>query len=62
MRFEIKQIVNFEAGELANTALNVVDDYLSEYEPNYGELDDEQRNALLKAIFSRAIKILEEED
>jgi len=62
MRFEIKQIVNFEAGELANTALNVVDDYLSEYEPNYGELDDEQRNLLLKAIFSRAFEILEKED
>jgi hypothetical protein len=62
MEFEIKQIVNFEAGELANTALNVVDDYLSEYEPNYGELDDEQRNLLLKAIFSRAFEILEKED
>lgn len=62
MRFEIKRIINFEAGELASTALNVVDDYLSEYEPNYGELDDEQRNLLLKAIFSRAFEILEKED
>ena len=62
MEFEIKQKVDFEIGELASQVLEVVDDYFSEYEPNYGELDDKQRDALLEAIFSRAIKILEEED
>ena len=62
MEFEIKQKVDFEIEELASRAIEIVDYNLSEYEPNYGELDDKQRNALLKAIFSRAIKILEEED
>ena len=62
MEFEIKQKVEFEIEELATQALEIVDEDFSEYESNYGELDDKQRNALLKAIFSRAIKILEEED
>lgn len=62
MEFEIKQTIDFNIERLARQALNVVDDDLSEYEPNYGELDDKQRDALLEAIFSRAIKILEEED
>lgn len=62
MEFEIKQKVDFEIGELANQALEIVDDYFSDYEPNYGELDDKQRDALLEAVFSRAIKFLKEED
>ena len=62
MEFEIKQKVEFEIEELATQALEIVDEDFSEYESNYGELDDKQRNVLLKAIFSRAIKILEEED
>lgn len=62
MEFEIKQKVDFEIGKLASWALNTVDDYFSDYEPNYGELDDKQRDALLEAVFSRAIKILKEED
>lgn len=62
MEFEIKQKVDFEIGELATQALEIVDDDFSEFEPNYGELDDNQRDALLEAVFSRAIKILKGED
>lgn len=62
MEFEIKQTVDFNIERLARQALDVVVDDLSEYELNYGELDDKQRDTLLEVIFSKALEILKEED
>lgn len=61
MEFEIKYKVDFEVGELASQVLDQADDYLSEHEPNYDDLDGKQKDELLKAIFSRALEILKEE-
>ena len=62
MEFEIKQTVHFEIGELASHVLEMADDSLTCNEPEYENLSDEQRDALLKAIFSKALEILKEED
>lgn len=62
MKFEIKQEIDFEIGELASQVLEEADYYLSARDPNYDDLNDKQRDELLEAIFSRALEILKEED
>ena len=62
MKFEIKLEIDFEIGELASQVLEEADYYLAAREPNYEDLDDKQRDELLKAIFSKALEILKEED
>lgn len=62
MEFEINQRIDFEVGELASAAFEVVEDYLYDNEPDYARLNDKQRDMLLKAIFTRAIEILKEEE
>lgn len=61
MEFEIKQTVGFDVEELANIVIGEADEYLY-HEPNYEMLDKDQSNALLKAIFSKALENLEKED
>lgn len=61
MEFEIKEKISFEVGELASQVLEVADDYFYDHEQNYDRLDSKQKDALLKAIFSRALEILKEE-
>lgn len=58
MEFEITQTLNFEIENLTDIIINVADTFLSDYDSDYGKLDNNQRDLLLTTIFSKAVEIL----
>ena len=62
MKFEIKREIDFEIEDFASRALKVVDEDFYCNFSDYEVLNNKQRNELLKAVFSRALEILKEED